>query len=45
MIAFFMGAVAYVRDSFFYDIYFTHDGFAIGWMYGFHGFTPIGTDS
>ncbi|MEO0044325.1 MAG: hypothetical protein RL329_3773 [Bacteroidota bacterium] len=25
-------------------LYFTHDGFAIEWMYGFHGFAPIGTD-
>ncbi|MEO0041808.1 MAG: hypothetical protein RL329_1256 [Bacteroidota bacterium] len=25
-------------------IYFELGAFAIGWMYGFHGFAPIGTD-
>jgi hypothetical protein len=31
--------------AFFYQyVYFAHDTFAIGWMYGFHGFAPIGTD-
>jgi hypothetical protein len=33
-----------VIDGFKIKIYFTLDGFVIGWMYGFHGFAPIGTD-